>query len=315
MSKDPTTPLISACFFSYNSADTLPNAIASLFDNVAFEFEVVVVDDGSTDDTEAAIRRMRLPNLRYLKKEHSGRPASRNRCIQEARGEYVLWLGADDRLNKGVLNAYAEAMRQHPEAGVLYGDIMVADLELNPVRVLTYEDWTGRPQDVPAGMVLRNGVPDSGTLVKKALYTEHGGYDLDFPRAQDYEWYARVAGSIEFRHIRMVTTIWRILDPNRAKNQPKSSYGSVVVERLLQRYPLRQLLPQAGWGHIPDNQAESMARLMLAERFFKLRAPDKALSQLQQVLSLKPQQPILQQAVGLLDTIKKAGSEEAVAGS
>ncbi len=303
MTTSDSQPLISSCFFSYNSADTLPDAIASIYDNATRDFEVVVVDDGSTDNTEAIVRRLRLPNLRYVRKDHSGRPDSRNRCIAEARGDYVLWLGADDRLNKGVLDAYIDFLIRFPEAGVLYGSTLLTDLNLKPVKMVEYEDWTGRPEDVPAGMIFRNGVPDTGTLVKKCLYEQYGGYDLSFPRAQDYEWYVRVAGQVEFRHIGLCTAIWRRSCNATRQKGVEPMHGYRVVEGLLERYPLQRLVPNAGWGEAPDNQAEAVARLLVAERFLNLGAQESAMKQIRLVLKLKPGEQCMQVAMQLLEVI------------
>lgn len=304
MTKPKVNPIISVCIFTYNNEQYLPNTISSVYRNSTRKFEVVIVDDGSTDNTESAVKAMRVPNLRYIKKSNEGRPAARNRCIQEAKGEFILWLGADDALNEGQLDLYLSEINNYTDVDVFYGDMVLADKELNPVKLLKYEDWTGRPQDVPAGMVFRNGIPDSGTIVKKELYTLYGGYDLNFPRAQDYEWYSRISGKASFKHVGKPSATWRVIDPTVKKSKPKSSYGANVILRLLERFPLDRLVPQAGWEEKKENEAEALARLMLAKRFLKLNAPEQSLRQIRLLLKLKPEKEVVNMAINLLSVVE-----------
>ncbi|WP_167590576.1 glycosyltransferase [Oceanidesulfovibrio indonesiensis] len=304
-------PFISVCIFTHNSAGNLPQAIKSAFSSGRRDFEIVVVDDGSTDDTEGVLRRLRLPNLRYVRTEHSGRPAARNRCIAEARGEYISWMGADDMYAPGILEHYAETAAAHPDVDVLYGNLVMADKRMRPVRELEYEDWRGRNQELLAAMVFRNSVPDGGSLIKKSMYDRFGGYDPDFPRAQDYEWFARIAGRAAFMHVGRNTAIWRILDAQLRYPGPKSNLGAKVVKRLLEQQPLEKMVPQAGWGRIPDNEAEAVARLLLAERFLYLKSPPDALEQVRKAVSLKPGEEILAAAGQLMQAIAQADAPPA----
>lgn len=303
-------PLISVCIFAHNSARNLPQAIKSAFSCGKRNFEIVLVDDGSTDDTEDIVRKLRLPNLRYFRTEHSGRPASRNRCIAEARGRYISWMGADDMFTPGILEHYAEAVEAYPHVDVFYGNLLMADMKMRPVKEMGYEDWYGRNQELLAAMVFRNSIPDGGSLIRKGLYDRFGGYDVDFPRAQDYEWFARIAGEATFKHVGRHTTIWRILDAQNNYPGPKTSLGARVVNRLLDRYPLSMLVPQAGWGRIPDNEAEAVAHLLLAERLLYLKSPTTdALERVKKAISLNPSGDVLNAAVQFLDAIIRSDSQ------
>lgn len=94
-------PRLSVVIPAHNRARYLEEAIASAFAQEYQDMEVLVVDDGSTDDTPQVVSRFQDPRLRYLTKEKTGAPDTRNRGIAEARGRWILWLDSDDVLLPG----------------------------------------------------------------------------------------------------------------------------------------------------------------------------------------------------------------------
>lgn len=302
-SKKNKNPLISICIFSYNNSNRLPEVIKSAYSSCSKDFEIVVVDDGSTDDTDAVVKRLYLPNLRYFYIEHSGRPTARNKCIAEARGEYIAWIGADDEYIPGIMDIYTNMTARYPEVDIFYGNLLMADKKMIHIKELSYKEWYGHSQELPAAMVFRNSIPDGGSLIKKSAYDRFGLYDVCYPRAQDYEWFARVSSQAEFKHLGCNTSYWRILDSQFNYPGPKASFGANVVKKLLERFPLDQLVPHVGWGKLPDNEAESLARLLLAHRFIYLKSKADALEQIKRVIALRPCNDILCEAKNIIHRI------------
>ena len=132
----PRVPKVSVVIPSYNYADYVPVAIRSALEQKAnFAYEVIVVDDGSKDNTEQVIIDEfgdRDPNLYVLHTENRGVAEARNTGIRSAKGEYILCLDADDQL--GVPNALqllADALDQRPELGIAYGSLRMMDSQGN----------------------------------------------------------------------------------------------------------------------------------------------------------------------------------------
>jgi glycosyltransferase involved in cell wall biosynthesis len=97
-------PELSICIYTYNSAHFLPDAIGSVMRQGLEDFEIVIVDNASQDDTEALVRGLNNQYIRYFKNpENFGPHYSATRCIAEARGKYMRHLCADDVLVDGVL--------------------------------------------------------------------------------------------------------------------------------------------------------------------------------------------------------------------
>jgi len=94
----------------YNKERQIARTLDSVLAQSVADFEVIVVDDGSKDGSAEIVKGYSDPRIRYIKKENGGVSSARNRGIQEARGEWILFLDGDDRLMQDALSAF-EAMR------------------------------------------------------------------------------------------------------------------------------------------------------------------------------------------------------------
>src|SRR5829696_2931566 len=106
-------PLVSVVVPCYNQARFLGEAIESVLAQSHPLFEVVVVDDGSTDDTSEVAAR--YPGVRLVRQENRGLSGARNAGLARSRGEYVVFLDADDRLLPGALEAGVERLGANPQ--------------------------------------------------------------------------------------------------------------------------------------------------------------------------------------------------------
>ena len=103
MEKKNKEPFISIIIPTYNSATFLPRAIESCLSQNLDKYEIIVVDDGSIDNTKKVIENMHNKNIRYYYQKNSGPSAARNKGINEAKGEYILFLDSDDYFEKDFL--------------------------------------------------------------------------------------------------------------------------------------------------------------------------------------------------------------------
>jgi glycosyltransferase involved in cell wall biosynthesis/tetratricopeptide (TPR) repeat protein len=266
---DPAAhPPVSIILFTYNGARYLGEALGSALDQAYDNFEVIVIDDGSTDGTEALVKSIESPRLRYVRQEHGGAPAARNRGVAEAKGEFIVWLGSDDVLEKDCLSSQVSVLARDPSADVVYGNMTLCDAGLDPQRTLRYEEWSGRNGELPGAMVRANVIPDGGSLVRKSCYERFGTYDPGFPRAHDYEWWSRLAGSAHFRHNDAAVYRWRWHGGNLGAGSGKRvdmRYESRIVEGLIRRYGLEKLFPGPMWKKGKGDHARALAHVSVAE--------------------------------------------------
>lgn len=180
-------PIVTLLIPTYNCGHLIGEALASVRAQTWRNLDVVVVDDGSTDDTAARLAPFEAHGeLRILRVAHGGLAAARNAGIRAALGKYIAFLDADDTLDPDAVRVAVEAMEAAPEAGICLGDV---------VRV--YPDRTElRPGPPPPGdlftAILQGNFVERVALFRTPVFREVGLYDESLRILEDWELYIRV---------------------------------------------------------------------------------------------------------------------------
>ncbi len=117
-------PLISIIIPSYNYAHFLPDTIDSVLQQPGDDYELIVINDGSTDNTEEVIETLLSgtdKRFRYYSQQNTGLPGTRNRGIELAKGQYIMCLDSDDKLTPDALNAFRRAIKNNSKAAMIIG--------------------------------------------------------------------------------------------------------------------------------------------------------------------------------------------------
>ncbi len=186
------TPLVSVVIPSYNHGHFVHEAIESVLAQTYAEYEIVVIDDGSTDRTSEVVSR--YPSVRYIRQRNRGLPAARNRGIQESRGKYVVCLDADDRLLPQHFEISLDAFRSHPDVGWVCGDWRFIGAG-DPTWRLVH-----RCEPLPDyfGSLLRVtfiGAPHA-VMYRRQVVIESGGFDERLKSCEDREFYLRLSRQV-----------------------------------------------------------------------------------------------------------------------
>jgi glycosyltransferase involved in cell wall biosynthesis len=128
--------LVTAAIPTYNRARFLPGALESVFAQTFRDFEVLVVDDGSTDETPDLLARYG-DRVRVVRQENRGRAAARNRALQEARSPYVSFLDSDDRWLPEKLERQVPALEAEASVAMVHGHVDVIDEDGRPAAAET----------------------------------------------------------------------------------------------------------------------------------------------------------------------------------
>jgi glycosyltransferase involved in cell wall biosynthesis len=182
-------PRVSVLIGAYNNADTLPRAIESILSQAFEELELIVVDDGSSDDTPALVRAIDDPRVRYLPLEHGGISRSLNEGLREARAPFVAIQDADDYSEPARLQRQLELIEADPRIAVVGSRMREEDADGRPLRPRT----SFVPGDVGAALMRFNPIPNSCALMRRELVLEAGGYDARYRYAMDYDLWLRLA--------------------------------------------------------------------------------------------------------------------------
>jgi len=184
-----TRPLVSIIIPCYTPLRFLPEALDSVRAQTYPHHEVLVVDDGSTEDVGATVAP--YPEVILLRQPHRGLSAARNRALASARGELVVCLDADDRLLPHALAAGVGALAEHPEYGFVFGYRSLIDAAGRPIPDAN-PPYSG-PCDLAA--LLRQNVvgPPVVVMFRRAAMDAVGGYATRQQHAEDYDLYLRLA--------------------------------------------------------------------------------------------------------------------------
>jgi glycosyltransferase involved in cell wall biosynthesis len=175
----------------YNQARFLGEAIQSVLSQGYTHFEIVVVDDGSRDGTEGVASGYASEDarVRLVKQENRGLAAARNRGLAEARGEYVVFLDADDRLLFEALEVGVRELEAHPGCAFVSG--ICRKITADGSVVAGWEQF--RVRDDPYLELLRScPIYVPAVMYRRWALDTVGGFDTSYKAAEDYELYYRI---------------------------------------------------------------------------------------------------------------------------
>ena len=191
-------PTVSVVIPTYNAARYVGAAVDSVLGQTFRDVEVVVVDDGSTDDTAAVLSRYGQP-VRYLRQENSGVSAARNRGIQESIGRYVAFLDADDTWFPEKLDRQIAALESSSQYRACYSAHVICTEALAPLAVQRSVRHGSALED----LLLRGNVvgTPSSVLCDRSLFSIVERFDPRLSQCADWDMWVRLATATEFLYL------------------------------------------------------------------------------------------------------------------
>jgi glycosyltransferase involved in cell wall biosynthesis len=274
---------------TYNSAATVEAAITSVLKQTRPDFELIVSDDGSTDDTVARVERFvqRDERISLLTQRHRGASAARNAAIARAKGEYVSLLDSDDLWLPHYLEAMARTLAANPPAGVAHTDAWVLYNDIKKVaRRSLMQAW--EPPIVPREPLefLRAMLESANFLyysvtMRRPVLLEVGGFDERLQSSVDYELWLRIAshGHVFVRH------------PGNLAVYRRRSAGQITSNPATQARSMPEVYRMVAEEYdVPDDVRE-LARRLREE--WVLRSPEETASKRPLPRALQPLHRVL----------------------
>ena len=184
------TPAFSAVIAAYDTADTIPDAVESLLTQTVKATEIVVCDDGSQDDLAAALAPFR-DRIMLVRQDHGGEGAAKNNgAFHARRGDFIVFLDADDTFLPERLEALGELAAARPDLDILTTDAFL-EVDGEVVRRCYEAGWTFEVHDQRAAILERNFV-FGHAAVRRTRFLESGGFDPSISHGTDWDLWCRM---------------------------------------------------------------------------------------------------------------------------
>lgn len=196
-----SNPAVSVVLPTYNRANSLKRSINSVLNQTYTDFELIVVDDDSTDDTRLIVNQIDDDRVRLI--EHNtnrGAPAARNTGIEAARGDFIAFQDSDDEWDEEKLKKQISVFDDvSSEVGVVYTRFCRLSLD-GTHRTCIPKDAIGPKEgDLSDLLLCQNIITTQAAVVRRECFETVGNFDENLPRFQDWELWIRVAEKYEFK--------------------------------------------------------------------------------------------------------------------
>ncbi len=228
------TPAISVIMPVYNGKAFLSDAIRSVLDQSFGDFELLVVDDASTDGSAKAIAGFRDERLKLIRlKKNRGLAGARNRALAEARGKYIAFLDCDDTSEPGRFQRQWQHLERRPDIGLIatWTDLFGTD---SGPGCRSSES----PEQIDARLLFEDPIATSSVMLRRSLLDgEEGPFDTRFPPAEDYQLWTRLARKTRLAVLPVVLVRYRChaqQTSGQQKGRIKSVRRAIYSEQLAQ---------------------------------------------------------------------------------
>jgi hypothetical protein len=237
--REVDVPEVSVIIPVYNGEAFIEQALESVFEQTFQDFEILVINDGSTDGTEARLAKYR-DRIKYVKQENVGLAATRGRGVQVARSSLIAFLDADDVWLPQKLERQMEVARSHPECGIITSDVL--SFVDDRVVVSSLKEWY-RPEsgNVLENLLFGNWIPPSAAMVRRECFDRVNTFSVPPPAyGEDWLMWMQIAARYP------VHFIDQVLVHRRRHAGGMSSQGEDVQFGCLMRNfeIIRQLVPR-----------------------------------------------------------------------
>jgi len=193
MNKNPSVSVIIPV---YNGEKTIAETIKSVLNQTFSDFELIIINDGSTDGTEQVVSNFSDKRIKLINIKNSGPSAARNKGIEEAKGEYVSFIDSDDLWSQDKIEKQLDKLINNMEYGVAYSWTIFIDENSKYIHPLKKVDYQGNVSE----KIIKGNFVGSGSniLVKKEAVKSIGYYCISLRYGEDWDYLIRLAQSYEF---------------------------------------------------------------------------------------------------------------------
>jgi glycosyltransferase involved in cell wall biosynthesis len=271
---DPsTTQIVSIIMPVYNCRQYIGQAIKSVLAQSYPKFELVIVDDGSTDDSVDIIRSFTDRRIEYIRQENGGASSARNAGIQRSRGQFLVMLDSDDVIISEYLREHLRSFHQHPDADLVYCDHALIDEHGHQIREMKQFEYADRPSLVRD--MFRCGYPviQPRGMLRRSVFDAIGLFDESLLVGEDYD--------LMVRFVKAGLTAVRLPLPQYGRrirprslsnddNPAKTTSHFTVIDRFIASFDHTELFPDVNWSVVPSDKVAATAKCLVGATLFAM---------------------------------------------
>ncbi len=268
---------------TYNRAWLLPQTLASVLEQTYPHLEIIVVDDGSTDDTPAVLAQY-ADRVKTIRQENQGETAARNAGIAAATGAYFTFLDDDDLIFPDKITRQVQLLESRPDVDVVYCRYYHMDVEGN----LLNKTGLMAEGDVLPQLVYGNFIGIGAPLLPRRCVETIGLFDAELPfrgkYSEDWDWFLRLAlAGFRFACIQEPLCAYRVVPTSQTANVASSEQGILAILTKLFAHPQLPAEIAAAKNHI-----YAVRRLWLSGRYYAAGQWAEGQRNLQEAFTLQP---------------------------
>ncbi|AFZ22783.1 putative glycosyltransferase [Cylindrospermum stagnale PCC 7417] len=233
-------PKISVVIPAYNAMAYLPKTVDSVLKQTFNDFELLIIDDGSSDQIVEWISQITDSRVKLISQKNQGLSGARNTGIAHAQGEYIAFLDADDLWAPTKLEKQVRCLDEQPKVGVVYTWTLLVDEQDKPTGRIFANHAEGNIWQ----QLLENDVISSGSsaMVRRCCFETVGVFDCNLNSAEDLDMWLRIADSYPFAVVKELLTLYRQHPNSMSKNRQRMFQSlRTVFEKAFQSVPLNLL--------------------------------------------------------------------------
>ena len=230
-------PKVSVIIPAYNAMAFLPETLESVMKQTFTDFEVLIVNDGSSDHIVEWANQVTDPRVKLISQENQRVSAARNTGIAHAQGEYIAFLDADDLWEPTKLEKQVHCLDDKPEVGLVYTWTLLVDEQNNPTGRIFASHLEGKVWD----KIIQNDVMSSGScaMVRRCCFETVGVFDRNLAYAPDRDMWVRIAYRYPFAVVKEPLLRYRQLPNSFSRNRQAMIQDlRQVIEKTFQSVPL-----------------------------------------------------------------------------
>lgn len=290
-----SSPLVSVVIPVFNAERYILETLESVLQQDYPSMEVIVVDDGSTDDTRLLLQGLDH-RVKVFHQENSGAAVARNLGIEESSGEFVAFIDSDDLWHPSKLSLQIDYFAKHPDVGLVYNCWKVIDQKVHIQDPDLFEEMPATLSDIEgskSGWLYETLITEScvvhtsSAVVKRSVIDAAGRFNQSLRRGQDYDYWIRVSRVAPMAKLRAVLSCYRINPSGVTIQGTPVNYAAEVLENAIEEFGLQNV---DGSNIVPDkaNTRLSIVWRDFAEHHIQSRNFPLALSASKRAIKYKP---------------------------